>query len=266
MFKRFLRWGIYELFDNGLLRTILTHNTIGEAGQYALIGAGFALCIIVSYLLGSINFALVISRVFYHDDIRKHGSGNAGATNMWRTYGFGAFLASFFADGFKGVASILFTCAIFGFHESEAFFFFQVTACYLAMLFCILGHVFPCFSHFHGGKGIATVALCIVALHPAVFVILFPLFLMLVALTRYISLGSVICILLYPLIVSFLGNLSYPFGVDTLVAFAIAVLITWCHRGNLERIMNRTERKISFGKKKSVATETESTSEELEQR
>ena len=94
-FQHFLIWGIHEAFDNGLLRAILTHNNVGEVARAALIGIALVLCIAISYLLGSVNFALVISRVFYHDDIRKYGSGNAGATNMWRTYGFGAFAASF---------------------------------------------------------------------------------------------------------------------------------------------------------------------------
>ncbi|MBQ3483198.1 MAG: glycerol-3-phosphate 1-O-acyltransferase PlsY [Clostridia bacterium] len=259
-FQHFLIWGIHEAFDNGLLRTVLARGSFGEVGRAALIGCAFALCIILPYLLGSVNFALVISRVFYHDDIRKHGSGNAGATNMWRTYGFGAFAASFLCDGFKGVVSILFACLVFGHPEAEGLFFLQVTACYLAMFFCIIGHVFPCFSHFRGGKGIATVALCIVVLNPAAFVLLFPLYIVLVALTRYISFGSVVCILLYPLVVSALDGMTAHYGVNTIFAFLIAMLITWCHRENIKRIMNRTERKLTFGKKKAAAATSETPS------
>ena len=158
----FLVWGIYNLFKNGLLRSLLAAWQPGETGHAVAIGLSFALCILFSYLLGSINFALVISKVFYHDDIRKYGSGNAGATNMARTYGKKAAVATFLCDGLKGVISILFACLIFAHPMSEPYYFYYVTAVYFSAFFCNFGHVFPCFSHFTGGKGFATTALTVI--------------------------------------------------------------------------------------------------------
>ena len=101
------------------------------------------LCIAVPYLLGSVNFALVISKVFYHDDIRKYGSGNAGMTNMLRTYGKGAAAATLLCDMLKSVVSVLFGSFLLG----TAF------GGYLAGMFCVIGHIFPIFFKFKGGKG-----------------------------------------------------------------------------------------------------------------
>ena len=243
-------WGIYNLFKNGLLRYLLATLNPNESGRAALIGGAFALCIILPYLLGSINWAIVISRVFYHDDIRKHGSGNAGATNMLRTYGLKAAIPTFLGDGLKGVVSILIAAAIFGHPDSELYFIYNVAACYMAAFFAILGHVFPCFYHFKGGKGFASTSLCILVLNPAIFAILIFVFFPLVIGTRYVSLGSVVSALCYPVFLSsFDMARENPYGFSVLFAFLIAMLITWAHRGNLKRIMDRTERKISFGKK-----------------
>ena len=247
---KFWVWGIYNLFDNGLVRHLLAKLQLNDAGRAALIGGAFALCVIVPYLLGSINWALVISRVFYHDDIRNHGSGNAGATNMQRTFGLKAAIPTFLLDGLKGVISIVLACALFGHPESEPYFFYTVTAAYMAAFFTVFGHVFPCFSHFKGGKGFACTSLCILVLNPAVFCILLFVFFPLVIGTRYVSLGSVVTALFYPVFLSSFDTASAtPYGINALFAFLIAALITWAHRSNLKRIMNRTERKISFGKK-----------------
>ena len=106
----FFIWGIYDAFYSGILRTL------HDAGRYQsyMIPLAFALVFAVAYLLGSVNFALVISKLVYHDDIRTHGSGNAGTTNVLRTYGKGAAVATFVGDGLKGVVAILIACAVFG--------------------------------------------------------------------------------------------------------------------------------------------------------
>lgn len=254
----FWTWGIYNLFDNGLLRYLLARLNPTDEGRAALIGGAFALCVIVPYLLGSINWALVISRVFYHDDIRRHGSGNAGATNMMRTFGMKAAVPTFLGDGLKGVLSIVFACAIFGHPESEPYFFYTVTAAYMAAFFAILGHVFPCFAHFKGGKGFACTALCILVLNPAIFCVLLFVFFPLVIGTRYVSLGSVVTALFYPVFLSSFDSIAeLPYGISSLFAFLIAALVTWAHRSNLKRIMNRTERKISLGRKNKSQTPDE---------
>ena len=246
---KFWVWGIYNLFDNGLVRYLLARLQPNDSGRAALIGGAFALCVIVPYLLGSINWALVISRVFYHDDIRNYGSGNAGATNMQRTFGLKAAIPTFLLDGLKGVLSIVLACALFGHPESEPYFFYTVTAAYMAAFFTIFGHVFPCFAHFKGGKGFACTALCILVLNPAVFCVLLFGFFPLVIGTRYVSLGSVVTALFYPVFLSSFDSVFTHYGINSLFAFLIAALITWAHRSNLKRIMNHTERKISLGRK-----------------
>lgn len=241
-------WGIYNLFDNGLLHVWMQGSGAGEGTSALLIGLGFLLCLVCAYLLGSINFALVISKLFYHDDIRKYGSGNAGATNMARTYGKKAALLTFLCDGLKGVASILIACAVFGCPGSERYYIFLVTAAYFSAFFCSLGHVFPCFAHFRGGKGFATTALSIFALNPLIALILCLIFFPLVLLSKYVSLGSVVTVLFYPIILSTFDSMpkSSHYGVSTLVACLIAALVTWAHRGNLKRISAGTERKLEF--------------------
>ena len=197
-------------------------------------------------MLGSVNFALVVSKIFYHDDVRNHGSGNAGATNMGRSYGKKAAILTFLGDGLKGVVAILIACAIFGHSTSDLYYLHLVNAAYLSAFFCIFGHVFPCFSHFRGGKGFATMALCVIALNPFIALILLCLYIPLVAMTRYISLGSVVIALFYPIILSSFNKVTVQFGVPSLVALMIAALVTWAHRANLKRIMDRTERKIKL--------------------
>ena len=242
----FLIWGIYNWFDNGLLRVLFGKFSFGESTTALIVGLAFVFCIVVSYLLGSVNFALVVSKIFYHDDVREHGSGNAGATNMGRSYGKKAAVLTFLGDGLKGVISILIACAIFAHPTSEKYYIFLVYAAYLSAFFCIFGHVFPCFSRFRGGKGFATMSMSVIALNPFIALVLLCIYIPLVAMTRYISLGSVVIALFYPIILHSFDTITMRYGVPSLIALMIAALVTWAHRGNLKRIMDRTERKIKL--------------------
>ena len=242
----FLIWGIYNWFDNGLLRVLFGKFSFGESTTALIVGLAFVFCIVVSYLLGSVNFALVVSKIFYHDDVREHGSGNAGATNMGRSYGKKAAVLTFLGDGLKGVLSILIACAIFAHPTSEKYYIFLVYAAYLSAFFCIFGHVFPCFSRFRGGKGFATMSMSVIALNPFIALVLLCIYIPLVAMTRYISLGSVVIALFYPIILHSFDTITMRYGVPSLIALMIAALVTWAHRGNLKRIMDRTERKIKL--------------------
>lgn len=210
----------------------------GEPAASILFVTLTLLCMAIPYLLGSVNFALVISKLFYHDDIRKYGSGNAGMTNMLRTYGKGAALATLLCDMLKAVVSVLLGSFLLG----TAF------GGYLAGAFCILGHIFPIFFKFKGGKGVATVAAMILTLDPLCFLILMIVFVLLVAATKYVSLGSVICMMLYPIITYKLAS-NGSVGFPVLFSFLVAVLIIFMHRSNIARIRNHTENKISFSKK-----------------
>ena len=243
--------GIYHLFDYGLLQWIIDRNGLQttQTAYALLVGGGLIFCVLISYLLGSINFALVVSKVFFHDDVRKHGSGNAGATNITRTYGKKAGVLTFLGDGLKGVVAILIACALFG--SGTNLFPHLLTASYLSAFMCIVGHVFPIFARFHGGKGFATTAMCIIALNPFIAAILLVVFLVLVLGTKYISLGSVVASLFYPIFLSMFDQMQpIPYGVTVLFAFLIGALVTWAHRGNLKRIYEGTERRMGDSKTK----------------
>lgn len=240
------------LFNNGAVTSILEKYSLTGSAAYVVWGIGLFLCIMIPYLLGSLNFAIIISRVIYHEDIRKYGSGNAGATNMLRTYGKGAGIMTFVGDLLKTVIAVLFGSLTLG--------YFLGGGC-IAGFFCILGHVFPLFSHFRGGKGVAAAAAVAILMNvnslSGLLLIAFLLFIfvVIVAGTKYVSLGSVITFLFYP-ILQFELNSTYM-AVDGsihsrswLVLFAAltTAVIVVRHAENLKRIRAGTESKLSFKK------------------
>ncbi len=239
-----------SLNDGGLIKYL------GDTGSgniqlwYVL----FTLAIIVSaYLLGSINSSIVISRVIYRDDIRTHGSGNAGLTNMLRTFGKGAALMTLLGDLAKTTVSILISAVFFGFNYAAGVST-GVGMCYVAALFTVMGHIAPVYYKFKGGKGVLTTAVSAAILCPVPFAILITMFIIIVAISKYVSLGSVIAAIFFPVVLhayfSFRFNLekSLP-GLAALSTILIAIVIVYCHRENLKRISERTERKLSFKKK-----------------
>lgn len=260
LFSEFIAVGLQDLFKTGVIRAILPHVT-DESTQAIVIGAGFILCILCSYLLGSINTALIVSKLFFHDDVRKHGSGNAGTTNMLRTYGKKPAIITFVGDVLKGVLSVLIACILFGCAFPEGNHFHLITAVYLSAFFCIIGHVFPIFSRFRGGKGFATFAGVVLAINPFIFILLLIFYVPMVLLSHYISLSSVLAALFYPLILSVITNntpLHPPYGTDVLFAVLIGALIAWAHRENLRRIYDGNERKFYlFGSKTVEASPAE---------
>ena len=130
-----------ELIYKGFVGKFLEGGTSSAFVYYGTIVAVIAACVIIPYLLGCINFSIVISKKKYHQDIRSFGSGNAGATNMQRTYGTGAAALTFLGDFAKAAVSVIFGICLFG-----------GIGGYLAALFCMIGHAFPCF---YGFKGLA---------------------------------------------------------------------------------------------------------------
>ncbi len=205
---------------------------------------------VCAYLLGSVNSAIVVSRIFYGDDIRRHGSGNAGLTNTLRTYGKGAAGLTLAGDMLKTAIGIFIAGFLLGFNY-KAGISYNEGYCYMAGLFVVLGHIFPVFYGFKGGKGVLCTATMALILTPVPFLILLAVFVGVVWLSRYVSLGSVTVAVLYPVVVN--GYISLLFGrahaILSLCTIILAVLVVWCHRENLERISNRTERKLSFKKK-----------------
>lgn len=222
-----------------------------ETGMLGLIGANFhdiplpvslllmLVYIFIPYLLGSVNTAIIVSGVMYHDDIRNHGSGNAGFTNMMRNYGKKAAIITFVGDILKTVLAVLIGWCVFGY----------LTA-YIAGLACLIGHVFPVFYNFRGGKGVVCLATILLMLDWRLFLILLAIFIILVLGTKYISAGSVICAMLFPLILNRMNDT--PFKMIEIIALAIAVIIVVKHRENIKRIFNGTESKFAFKKSRAA--------------
>ena len=223
------------------------------------------LSIAVAYLLGSINSAIIISKIFYGDDIRRHGSGNAGTTNMLRTYGKKAALFTLIFDMLKTVLAIGFAGFLHGFQYVPGAISVSPW-CYIAGLFAVIGHIFPVYYHGKGGKGVLCASTMALMLSPIVFGILLLVFILLVTMTKYVSLGSVAGVGLYPVAMRGFMAVLYPeiplHGLISLSAILLAILIIWCHRSNLKRIMDRTENQISFKKKPKATVETSEESEE----
>lgn len=221
---------------------------LGETGTQngftflLLCALGFLVVVLASYLLGSFNFAIIISGKLFNEDVRTYGSGNAGMTNMLRTYGKKAAALTLFADALKAVVSILIGRLIWG-----------IVGAYVAGVACMIGHVFPVFYKFKGGKGVVVAAVTIFMTNWKVGLILALFFLILVAGTKYISLGSVMCALIYPLLLPrLLGNAPQ---ITILFAFALMLIIVLKHASNIKRLLNGTENKISFTKKDKKSAE-----------
>ena len=231
-----------------MLVNYLTENffPLNSVGYYAVHAVGILLCIVLPYLLGSLNFAIIISKLFFHDDIRKYGSGNAGTTNMLRTYGKLPAAATLLLDMSKGAISVLLGLLILGTGVyTEAGYTSVFSGTYIAGLFAILGHMFPCFYRFKGGKGVATTAVVVLCTNPFLFAILLLAFVIIVAGSKMISLGSVMCMLLYPVLMARLAA-EQPQGI--LISFLIAALVIFMHRSNIKRIWEGKESKLSFKK------------------
>ena len=256
--------GIYDLFNNGLVQWLLNTLELDETGRALVVGGGFLLCIVLSYLLGSISFAVLISRAFYHDDVRKYGSGNAGTTNMLRTFGKKAAILTFLGDTFKGVIAILIACLVFGAPHTSGGYWLLVTASYLSAFMCILGHVFPIFAKFKGGKGFATLIAVMAALDPATFLLLMIVYFPMILITHYVSLSSITIAMFYPVLLASFDRAFLHFGTHVLIALLTGLLITWCHRSNIQRLIAGKERKTYFFKKKTPAAPAEESAQASE--
>lgn len=234
----------------GLISYFINETEWIYAPWYVVVPCMLAVCI-VAYLLGSVNSAIIVSKLVYREDIRTKGSGNAGMTNMLRNYGGRAALLTLVGDLGKTVISIVIAGVVFGFRYTP--YIISVSdMCYLAGLCAVLGHVFPIYYGFKGGKGVLATATMALVLSPVAFAILILLFVGIVWVSRYVSLGSVIVAVLYPVLLHgyFAVFETYMPPFTAISAILIACLIVWCHRANLQRIGNRTENKLSFGRKK----------------
>ena len=229
-----------NFFANGLFSMLIEDLALGEGWMMVLRLFSALICIIFPYLLGSMNFAIMVSKKKYNQDIRNFGSGNAGATNVMRTYGKSAAFLTFGGDALKAFVSGLIGYAAFGRYGA-----------YIAGLFCVLGHVFPIYYKFKGGKGVVTLAISILMCNWIVFLILIAIFVLIVLATKYISLASIMCAMLYPIVLDRVEKLLFGgTGAYVILALMTSALIVFMHRGNIKRLLTGKENKFSF--KKSV--------------
>lgn len=211
------------------------------------IGAS-ALVALIAYLLGSISFAVIVSKIYAHDDVRKYGSKNAGMTNILRTYGKLPAFFTLLGDFGKGVLAVVLGRALF-----SALGLTFLDAGYLAGFFALLGHLYPVFFGFRGGKGVLTSLGIILIVNPLVFFILLVIFLPVLFITRIVSLVSVTGALLYPFITLIVNLcLRKPLLYDFLFAALFSAIVIFKHRSNIQRLLNGTERRIG-DKKPSTA-------------
>lgn len=200
-----------------------------------------AIVIITSFLLGSIPWGLVISKVMYHKDLREEGSGNIGTTNAIRTMGKIAGYGVFVLDFTKGLVSGFIALAIAGIVDPGATDAAYARDLLLAIAFasCTLGHIFTPWLGFKGGKGIAVAVGCMfVSFGPLIAILELTIFAVLIIVTRRVSVGSIASAATCPLFAlwRFWGN--WP---SVVIASVAALVVVWAHRGNIERLVNGTE-------------------------
>lgn len=213
-----------------------------------------------AYLLGSINTSIILSKSIYGSDIRSSGSGNAGATNMLRTHGKGIAIATLICDVLKGtIAVVIASCVELaidpgasGSTLSSAELFLCQNLKYIAGVFAVLGHDFPIFFGFRGGKGVATSLGVVLALNWQVGLILCAVALIIMICSRYVSLGSITAAGLYPFIL-FTYLLAGDAKIEEslgyiLMSFILAFLLIGKHHSNIKKLLSGSENKL-FAKK-----------------
>ncbi len=205
------------------------------------------LCVAAGYLLGNLNGAILTSRLLHHEDVREKGSGNAGLTNFFRNYGGLDTLLVLFVDAGKSVLACLIGKWLFGQFRPE----FVHTAEMLGGAMAVIGHIFPVFWSLRGGKGIMTCAGITLFFGFAygvwgMFLVCLCVFVVAVAITKYVSLGSILDALAFPFTFwIFLPGETWV----AVIAAVLSLLAIYMHRSNIQRLFQGTERKFSFKKK-----------------
>jgi glycerol-3-phosphate acyltransferase PlsY len=201
----------------------------------------------LAYLLGSIPSAVWIGKRFYNIDVREHGSRNAGTTNVLRVLGSRAAVPVLLIDVLKGLAAVLLAHLIPDVcHSDEKFGMIQIALGLLA----VVGHMYPVFAGFRGGKGVATILGVICAIHPAGALSALAVFIVVFVATRIVSVGSLVGGTAFPLLIIFVFR-EPMVSVCVFSAF-IALLLFYTHRKNIKRLLNGTEPKTVFKKKQEV--------------
>ena len=209
--------------------------------------AVYIIVTIIAYCIGSVSFSVIFGKKFAGIDVRKKGSGNAGTTNTLRTAGKRAALLTRLCDCLKGVIAV-FIAWLAGKIVSNADSALLVQ---LAALAVIIGHVYPVFFSFKGGKGVATSLGILLIINWKIGLICLLFALVLIILTRMVSLGSIGAAILFPILALFIqDNYIVPNGSYFVFALILAVFVVFNHRENVKRLLEGKENKLSFKKEK----------------
>jgi len=207
---------------------------------------------VMAYLLGSIPFGYLLVRIFRGEDIRQTGSGNIGATNVARSGAKGLGIATLVLDALKGALAVVLSAYI-----ASAFNVCAHGPCVAglqleatAALAAVIGHVFPVWLGFKGGKGVATALGVFCVLFPAAILVALAIFILVVAITRYVSLGSILGAIAFPVAAYFLQNTD---ALSLLLASAVSLIVVLKHHQNISRLLAGTENR--FGASKTAAAE-----------
>lgn len=200
---------------------------------------------VVAYFCGCFNGAVIVSKYILRDDVRNHGSGNAGLTNFFRTFGGPLTAVVILCDVLKAVAAILLGRFILGVVVSGEGA--EILATYWSALFCLLGHMFPCMFHFKGGKGILSGGTIAIMIDWRLALLVWGGFLVLAVVTKYVSLGSCWAGATFPIGTWFFVSHD---PVILVLSVVIGCLVLYMHRSNIHRLLTGTENKFSLHKKK----------------
>ena len=197
-----------------------------------------ALCAALAYLLGSLSFAIIVTKLLYKKDIRTFGSGNAGMTNVLRTFGKGAAVLTIVGDIGKGVVAVLLAKWTFGAFTTAN----PIFGAYIAAFCAVVGHIYPLFFHFKGGKAVSVATGTIIAIQPVLVLPLLVIFALVFAFSKMVSLASICCAVAYPIVTFiYFYRAGHDAVLTTICAGIIAALVIWMHRSNIGRIVQGTE-------------------------
>ena len=204
--------------------------------------AAYIIVAVIAYLLGSISFSVIISKKIAGFDVREKGSGNAGSTNVLRTVGKKAAVLTLICDVLKGVVAVLIATLVGKiWKELDGALLVQ-----LAGIFVIIGHTFPIFFKFKGGKGVATSLGVLLITNWQIGLICLVFALVLMALTQMVSVGSIGAAILYPVLTIFITQNYIVTGNYIISSIIIAVLVVFNHRSNFKRLLSGTENRINL--------------------
>lgn len=206
--------------------------------------ATYIIIAIIAYAIGSVNFSVIISRKLAGFDVREKGSKNAGSTNMLRTIGKKAAVMTLVCDVLKGIVAIFIAFIVGKLISSTD----QALLVQIAGIAVVVGHTFPIFFEFRGGKGVATSLGIILTINWRIGLICLVFALLMMAFSKMVSAGSVSAAILFPVLTIFIGTNYIVEGNYFVFSVILAAIVLFNHRGNIKKILNGTENKLSFKK------------------